>query len=113
MGMNLQANNENYEGCEEFNWTGWRTIRELLISLGCDTSEMSTINNGDEISKETCEKWAKLIYEALENDSLVSIRATIITRGASIPMDMLQRSDKEWLLKHAKFFETCGGCKQW
>lgn len=61
----------------------WGWLRNLLDSLGCDTSEMRDYNDGDEIGAATLMAWGDTIAGALERDELA-----YVTRGPNALADV-------------------------
>ncbi len=132
MGMNLHPKKQ--VTCDDmggnFNWTGWRCLRDLLNALGCDTSEMQGSNDGGLIKSATCKKWAKAMRKGLAKKIIVSryVKSdryggggfetfkTIEEGKTPNPRQNqheLSESDVKWIETHASFFEQCGGCRQY
>lgn len=48
------------------NWTGWGLLQDLLIELGCDTSQMAGSNDGNIVDAATSLAWADTISANLD-----------------------------------------------
>ena len=56
-----------------FNWTGWRTIGDLLQELDCDLSGMSGSNDGDIVDADTAYDWGVALKSAVEDGRIFTI----------------------------------------
>lgn len=63
MGMDLFALNPTDPTNTSYhaNWTGWGVLRDLLVELGCDTTQMAGSNDGDIVDAATSLAWANAI----------------------------------------------------
>jgi hypothetical protein len=120
MGMDLLPRNRNVESMH-FNWTGWRSLAELLHKLGADVSEMSGSNNGDLISHEKCQSFARILDQALEEKKIntVQIKDDRYVGGSYGSFEIVEagkgqisEEDREWILEAAEFFAAAQGCEQ-
>ena len=75
-----------------YNWSSWRHLVEKLSGWGVDVSELKFNNDGDHISKKTCEA----IADAIEAHLLE-----------------LSFGELQWLEPHIDAWRDCGGCEQW
>ncbi len=73
-----------------YNWTGWQYIINLADRHGVDVSKFSGVNDGEEISAETCMAVADAIERAIDDHEL-------------------SPQDVEWLTPHILLWRTCGG----
>lgn len=69
MGMDLIALNPTTpdSGSYHVNWTGWSTLGDLLIELGCDTRSMAGSNDGDIVTADTARAWGNAIKDNLDS----------------------------------------------
>jgi hypothetical protein len=114
MGMDL-APRKPVEGLH-LNWSGWRATLECLGMLGCDLSKASGMNDGQYIDGKTCKTWGKALRTAVESGTLMSSGKDdndFVPCFKSILAKPIGKEYKEWLLRTATFFETCGGCWQY
>lgn len=94
MGMNLYPKNDPDGESVDYNWTGWGTLVHYLKEWGVDTSEFKGVNDGDQISAETCRKVSHAIADNLEK----------------LPPD-----HRDWLKDHPAmwcYLADAGGCEQ-
>lgn len=75
-----------------YNWFGWNLLQQYLDKWGVDTSELTGLNDGAEISEETCNKIAEAIMTHANE---------LIAAG------------HEGFLADAALWATCGGYEQW
>ena len=75
-----------------YNWFGWNLLQQYLGKWGVDTSELTGLNDGAEISEETCIEIAKAIMA--NADELIA-------------------AGHEGFLADAALWGTCGGYEQW
>lgn len=68
VGMDLIAVNPATDdtGSYHVNWTGWATLRDLLLELGCDITAMAGGNDGDTVPAEDAERWGTAIKGNLQ-----------------------------------------------
>lgn len=61
-------------GSFSLNWTGQAFVGRLLGKLGADPTEWAVTNDGDLISAETCEAWARLLRDNIDRVYVTTIR---------------------------------------
>lgn len=121
MGMTLVPNNPAV-GDDDYNWTGWRYMKDLLTQLGEATSRMAASNDGALISNKTCKKWGTALLQACQEHSISEVAIPderyeggvrhdpIVSKAKS---GTLSVASQQWIEDHAHFFLTCGGCRQY
>lgn len=67
VGMDLIAVNPATDDTASYhvNWTGWTTLRDLLLELGCDITTMAGGNDGDTVPADTAAQWGTTIKNNL------------------------------------------------
>jgi len=83
MGMDLLAVRPKARSPRSFevNRPTWRTLRSLLLRLGCDIREMSDLNDGARIRAATCRQWARALRGAIPALHIVKVRACLKVGG--------------------------------
>jgi hypothetical protein len=55
------------------NWTGWGVLRDLLIELGCDLTQLSVTNNAEVVDAATSAAWGHAISDALAEGRIYTV----------------------------------------
>lgn len=139
MGMDLFATRPRSararQGLSTNRWI-WGALGHLLVQLGCDTSEMTTTNDGQRVRAATCKLWATALRRAMRDVRRIELAdapervilclvgkeqsalSLLFPRHRKVARSQyetiaLDHDELQELREFCQFFETCGGLRQW